>query len=89
MSDQDGAPRDAATDGDAEETPSEEQPAPLAAHGAALAPLPPGEREVLMSLDPERVVDGMRQYQRLLRDLLEPSDWQTRTRTATRSSGHS
>jgi hypothetical protein len=77
MSDQDGTPRDAATDGDAEETPSEAQPAPLALHGAALAPRPPAEREVLMPLDPERVVEGMRQYQRLLRDLLEPSDWQT------------
>ena len=77
MSDQDGTPRDAATDGDAEESPSEAQPAPLAAHGAALAPRPPAEREVLMPLDPERVVEGMRQYQRLLRDLLDPSDWQT------------
>jgi hypothetical protein len=42
-----------------------------------LAPRPPAEREVLMPLDPEQVVEGMRQYQRLLRDLLEPSDWQT------------
>jgi hypothetical protein len=77
MSDQDGTPPETAIDGDAEETPSEAQPAPLAAHGAALAPRPPAEREVLMPLDPERVVEGMRQYQRLLRDLLEPSDWQT------------
>ncbi|MGH2716017.1 MAG: hypothetical protein ACRDM7_19470 [Thermoleophilaceae bacterium] len=30
-----------------------------------------------MPLDPEQVVEGMRQYQRLPRDLLEPSDWQT------------
>ncbi|MGH2824827.1 MAG: hypothetical protein ACRDLY_17765 [Thermoleophilaceae bacterium] len=43
----------------------------------ALAPRPPAEREVLMPLDPEQVVEGMRQYQRLPRDLLEPSDWQT------------
>jgi hypothetical protein len=77
MSDQDDTPRVAATDGDAEESPSEAQPASLAAHGGALPPRPPAEREVLMPLDPERVVDGMRQYQRLLRDLLEPSDWQT------------
>jgi hypothetical protein len=77
VSDQDGRPREAAVDGDAEESQSEAQPTPLAAHGAALAPRPPAEREVLMPLDPERVVEGMRQYQRLLRDLLEPSDWQT------------
>jgi hypothetical protein len=49
----------------------------------------PRDREVLMPLDPERVVDGMRRYQRLLRDVLEPSDWQTRTRPATSSSGRS
>jgi hypothetical protein len=30
-----------------------------------------------MPLDPERVVEGMRRYQRLLRDLLEASDWRT------------
>jgi hypothetical protein len=35
-----------------------------------------------MPLDPERVVEGMRQYQRLLRDLLEPSDWQTEDKNA-------
>jgi hypothetical protein len=74
MSNQDGTPRDTASDDDAEQTPSEAQPAPLAPRGA---PRPPAEREVLMPLDPERVVEGMRQYQRLLRDLLEPSDWQT------------
>jgi hypothetical protein len=77
VSDEDGTPPATAIDGDAEQTPSEAQPAPLATHGAALAPRPPAEREVLMPLDPERVVEGMRQYQRLLRDLLEPSDWQT------------
>lgn len=38
---------------------------------------PPAGREVLMPLEAERVVEGMRRYQRLLRDLLEPSDWQT------------
>jgi hypothetical protein len=77
VSDQDGALPDAAIDADADETSSEPRPAPLAAHGATLAPRPPAEREVLMPLDPERVVEGMRQYQRLLRDLFEPSDWQT------------
>ena len=30
-----------------------------------------------MPLAAEEVVEGMRAYQRLLRDLLEPSDWQT------------
>jgi hypothetical protein len=55
----------------------------------ALAVRPPAEREVLIPLDPEQVVEGMRQYQQLLRDLLEPSDWQPRTRTPIRSSGRS
>jgi hypothetical protein len=31
----------------------------------------------LMPLPAEQVVEGMRQYQKLLRELLEPSDWQT------------
>ncbi|MGH3993188.1 MAG: hypothetical protein ACRDSN_12090, partial [Pseudonocardiaceae bacterium] len=31
----------------------------------------------LMPLPADQVVEGMRAYQRLLRDLLEPSDWQT------------
>ena len=30
-----------------------------------------------MPLDPSQVVEGMRLYQQLLKDLLEPSDWQT------------
>lgn len=33
-------------------------------------------RDVLMPLDVTQVVDGMRTYQRLLHDLLAPSDWQ-------------
>lgn len=43
----------------------------------ALVARPPAEREVLMPLDAQQVVEGMHEYQRLLRDLLEPSDWQT------------
>jgi hypothetical protein len=77
VSDDNGTPPEAAIDTDAEETPSEPLPPPAPVRTLALAPRPPAEREVLMPLDPDQVVDGMRQYQRLLRDLLEPSDWQT------------
>jgi hypothetical protein len=77
VSHENGTPPEAAIDSHAEETPSEPPPPPAPAPGVALAPRPPAEREVLMPLDPEQVVEGMRQYQRLLRDLLEPSDWQT------------
>jgi hypothetical protein len=62
-------------DSHAEETSSEPLP-PAPTPGAALAPRPPADREVLTPLDPEQVVEGMHRYQRLLRDLLEPSDWQ-------------
>jgi hypothetical protein len=77
VSEDNGTPPEAAIDTDAEETPSEPLPPPAPIRTLALAPRPPAEREVLMPLDPEQVVEGMRQYQRLLRDLLEPSDWQT------------
>jgi hypothetical protein len=78
MSQDNGPSPDAVIDGHAEEISSEPPPVALRPTAAlALAPRPPAEREVLMPLDPERVVDGMRQYQRLLRDLLEPSDWQS------------
>jgi hypothetical protein len=40
------------------------------------APLPRAEG-TLMPLPAEQVVEGMRAYQQLLRDLLEPRDWQT------------
>jgi hypothetical protein len=33
-------------------------------------------REVLMPMDPGQVVEGMRAYQQLLKDLLDDSDWQ-------------
>jgi hypothetical protein len=72
-----GTPPEAAIEGHAEEIPTEPHPMAPPSHAVALAPRPPAEREVLMPLDPEQVVEGMRQYQRLLRDLLEPSDWQT------------
>ena len=75
--DDNGPPPEAAIDSNAEEIPTEPQPIPLANTGLALAPRPPAEREVLMPLDPQQVVEGMRLYQQLLRDLLEPSDWQT------------
>jgi hypothetical protein len=45
-----------------------------------LARRAPAEREVLMPLDSAQVVAGMREYQQLLRDLLEPSDWQSEDR---------
>jgi hypothetical protein len=77
VSDENGTPPEAAIDSNAEEIASEARPLAPAAQAMALAPRPPAEREVLMPLDPEQVVEGMRQYQRLLRDLLEPSDWQT------------
>ena len=77
MSDENGTPPEAAIDSHAEEIASEPRPLAPPAQALALAPRPPAEREVLMPLDPEQVVEGMRQYQQLLRDLLEPSDWQT------------
>jgi hypothetical protein len=77
VSDDNGTPPEAAIDSHTEETPTEQGPLPAPVQALALAPRPPAEREVLMPLDPEQVVEGMRQYQRLLRDLLEPSDWQT------------
>ena len=77
MSEENGRPPEAAIEGHAHEIESESHAGPPPAHAVALAPRPPAEREVLMPLDPEQVVEGMRQYQRLLRDLLEPSDWQT------------
>jgi hypothetical protein len=77
VSHENGTPPEPAIDSHAEEIPSDTLPPPAPAPGVALAPRPPAEREVLMPLDPEQVVEGMRQYQRLLRDLLEPSDWQT------------
>jgi hypothetical protein len=77
MSQDNGPPPEAVIDGHAEEIASEPPPVAPQANALTLAPRPPAEREVLMPLDPERVVEGMRQYQRLLRDLLEASDWQT------------
>jgi hypothetical protein len=77
MSQDNGTPPEAAIEADAEEITGKPEPLAIAPNAVALAPRPPAEREVLMPLDPERVVEGMRQYQRLLRDLLEPSDWQT------------
>jgi hypothetical protein len=77
VSEENGTPPEAAIDSHAEEITSEPQPLSPPAQALALAPRPPAEREVLMPLDPEQVVEGMRQYQQLLRDLLEPSDWQT------------
>jgi hypothetical protein len=83
MSQDNEVPPEAVIDGRAEEIASEPPPGAQQANALTLAPRPPAEREVLMPLDPERVVEGMRQYQRLLRDLLEPSDWQSEDRTAT------
>jgi hypothetical protein len=77
VSEDNGMPPEAAIDSNGDETPSDPLPPPAPVQALALAPRPPAEREVLMPLDPEQVVEGMRQYQRLLRDLLEPSDWQT------------
>jgi hypothetical protein len=54
-----------------EARPSSPSPAP----GAEIAVRPPGH-EVLMPMDTQQVVDGMKAYQKLLQDLLEPSDWQ-------------
>jgi hypothetical protein len=76
MSQDNEPPREVVIDGHAEEISSEQPPAAPQANALTLAPRPPAEHEVL-PLDPDRVVEGMRQYQRLLRDLLEPSDWQT------------
>jgi hypothetical protein len=82
---QDNVPsREAVIDGHAEEISSERPPAAPQANALTLAPRPPAEREVLMPLDPDRVVEGMRQYQRLLRDLLEPSDWQSEDKSGNR-----
>ncbi len=48
-----------------------------AAAGALLAAPLRRASGTLMPLPADQVVEGMRAYQRLLRDLLEPSDWQT------------
>lgn len=77
MSDENGTPPEAAIDSHAEEIAGEPRPLAPPVQALALAARPPAEREVLMPLDPGQVVEGMRQYQQLLRDLLEPSDWQT------------
>jgi hypothetical protein len=77
VSQENGTQPEAAIEGHADEIPTESHPMAPTAPAAALALRPPADREVLMPLDPEQVVEGMRQYQRLLRDLLEPSDWQT------------
>jgi hypothetical protein len=77
MSQDNEPPPDAVIEGHAEAISSEPPPVAQQANALTLTPRPPAEREVLMPLDPERVVEGMRQYQQLLRDLLEPSDWQT------------
>jgi hypothetical protein len=64
MSQDSGTPPEAAIDGHAEEIVSEQQPVAPPATALGLAARPPADREVLMPLDPERVVEGMRQYQR-------------------------
>jgi hypothetical protein len=76
VSHENGTPPEAAIDSHAEESASNAPPLPAPVQAVVLAPRPPAEREVLMPLDPEQVVEGMRQYQQLLRGLLEPSDWQ-------------
>ena len=53
----------------------DEHPPPAAA--GELAHRPARAEGALMPLPAEQVVAGMRAYQRLLRDLLDPSDWQT------------
>ena len=59
----------------AESDANQEQEAPAPA-GGELVRLPRAEG-ALMPLPAEQVVEGMRAYQRLLKELLEPSDWQT------------
>ena len=68
MSNDNGSPHEAAIESLAEELPDQDRSGgtQTPARTLALAPRPPAEREVLMPLDPERVVEGMRQYQRLL-----------------------
>jgi hypothetical protein len=50
-------------------------PAPAPGPAMALERAAVG-REVLMPLDTAQVVEGMKAYQRLLQELVEPSDWQ-------------
>jgi hypothetical protein len=59
----------------ADENPATEVRAVTPTPGAEVAVRPPGH-EVLMPMDTQQVVDGMKAYQKLLQDLLEPSDWQ-------------
>jgi len=64
-----------------------ERPVPNGAHGEILDEAPSAPRHdlarparaegTLMPLPAAQVVEGMRAYQALLRDLLDPSDWQT------------
>jgi hypothetical protein len=60
----------------AEGDPSPEQPEPSSPSGGELVRAARAEG-ALMPLPAEQVVEGMRAYQRLLRELLEPTDWQT------------
>jgi hypothetical protein len=60
----------------AESEPDAEQTQPTSASTAELVRAPRAEG-ALMPLPAEQVVEGMRAYQRLLRELLEPKDWQT------------
>ncbi len=57
-----------------EDKPPEVAPMPTPA-STAIEVRPASDR-VLMPLDSGQVVDGMKAYQQLLHDLLEPSDWQ-------------
>lgn len=56
-----------------DEGPQSPAPEPIASREVSVRP--PG-REVLMPMDTKQVVAGMRAYQQLLGELLEPSDWQ-------------
>lgn len=68
-----------AVDSTAEEIPAEagaHAPAPNPEHAPTRELAHRPSRDPLMPLDAGQVVDGMRAYQSLLRDLLDPSDWQ-------------
>ena len=79
-----GAPADQKLDDHDEEPVAPElQPEPTPA-GLTSAARPPATREVLMPLDARQVVEGMREYQQLLGELLEPSDWQTEDKNGNR-----
>ena len=87
MSDSDNSP--AVIEGSASEAEAasgeshSDRPLPGGVVAGEVVPIPRAEG-ALMPLPAEQVVEGMRAYQKLLKELLEPSDWQTHDKDGNR-----